>query len=86
MAHKKDKAAHGTGATRTRSDSGSKRMMAISSWAARSSCVTARDDGFRPGRNAGLGKDDTIYAKVAGRVRFEDHGTHGRVISILPVE
>ena len=31
-------------------------------------------------------KDDTIFAKIAGRVKFEDHGTHGRVISILPVE
>ena len=36
--------------------------------------------------NAGRGKDDTIFAKVAGRVRFENHGAHGRVISILPLE
>jgi ribosomal protein L27 len=35
---------------------------------------------------AGLGKDDTIYAKIAGRVKFENHGAHGRVISIQPVE
>src|SRR4029453_17619455 len=35
---RRDRAAHGTGATRIRSDSGSKRMMAISSRAARSSC------------------------------------------------
>ena len=41
---------------------------------------------FRPGLNAGLGKDDTIFAKTAGRVRFEDHGAKGRVISIQPLE
>ena len=36
--------------------------------------------------NKYLGKDDTIYAKIAGRVKFENHGAHGRVISIQPVE
>ncbi len=41
---------------------------------------------FRPGLNAGLGKDDTIFAKIAGRVRFEDHGARGRIISIQPLE
>jgi large subunit ribosomal protein L27 len=48
--------------------------------------VRQRGRRFRPGLNAGLGKDDTIFAKIAGRVRFEDHGAHGRVISVLPVE
>ena len=41
---------------------------------------------FQPGLNVGLGKDDTLFAKIAGRVRFEDHGARGRKISILPVE
>jgi len=36
--------------------------------------------------NAGIGKDDTIYAKITGRIRFENHGAHGRVISVLPQE
>jgi large subunit ribosomal protein L27 len=36
--------------------------------------------------NVGLGKDDTLYAKVAGRVRFENHGARGRKISVIPVE
>src|SRR5437762_2949388 len=40
----------------------------------------------RPGLNAGLGKDDTIFARIEGRVRFENHGARGRVISILPIE
>ena len=41
---------------------------------------------FQPGLNAGLGKDDTIFAKVAGTGPVRDHGARGRVISILPVE
>jgi large subunit ribosomal protein L27 len=34
----------------------------------------------------GIGKDDTIFAKVTGKVKFSDHGAHGRVISIIPVD
>ena len=30
-----------------------------------------------PGLNAGRGKDDTIFAKIDGKVRFEDHGAQG---------
>jgi large subunit ribosomal protein L27 len=40
---------------------------------------------FRPGQNVGRGKDDTLFAKVDGRVKFSDHGAHGRVISIEPI-
>ena len=39
---------------------------------------------FKPGTNVGLGKDDTLFATTAGRVQFEDHGSRGRVISIVP--
>jgi large subunit ribosomal protein L27 len=48
--------------------------------------VRQRGRRFRAGLNAGLGKDDTIFAKTAGLVRFENHGAHGRVISVLPRE
>src|SRR5438132_1092683 len=48
--------------------------------------VRQRGRRFRAGLNAGLGKDDTIFAKIEGRVRFEDHGARGRIISILPLE
>jgi large subunit ribosomal protein L27 len=41
---------------------------------------------FDPGLNVGLGKDHTLFAKVDGKVRFEDHGKHGRKISVIPVE
>jgi len=48
--------------------------------------VRQRGMRFRPGLNVGRGKDDTLFAKVSGRVKFSDHGAHGRVIDILPVK
>jgi hypothetical protein len=48
--------------------------------------VRQRGRRFRPGLNVGLGKDDTLFAKIGGRVKFEDHGARGRVISVHPVE
>jgi large subunit ribosomal protein L27 len=48
--------------------------------------VRQRGRKYLPGLNVGLGKDDTLFAKVAGRVKFEDHGQRGRFISIHPVE
>jgi large subunit ribosomal protein L27 len=47
--------------------------------------VRQRGRKFKPGLNVGLGKDDTLYAKVTGVVKFEDHGGHGRYISVHPV-
>jgi large subunit ribosomal protein L27 len=38
---------------------------------------------LKPGDNVGVGKDDTLYAKVPGVVRFEDKGHAGRFVSIL---
>lgn len=46
--------------------------------------VRQRGRRFNAGLNVGLGKDDTLFAKVTGTVRFEDHGSRGRFISILP--
>jgi large subunit ribosomal protein L27 len=48
--------------------------------------VRQRGRKFQPGINVGLGKDDTLFAKIDGRVKFEDHGARGRRISIHPVE
>ena len=48
--------------------------------------VRQRGRKFQPGLNVGLGKDDTLFAKIDGRVRFEDHGQRGRRISILPID
>ena len=48
--------------------------------------VRQKGTAFRPGRNAGLAKDHSVFAKVSGHVLFEDHGGRGRFISIVPVE
>lgn len=48
--------------------------------------VRQKGTSFKAGRNAGLAKDHSVFAKVAGRVVFEDHGGRGRFISIVPVE
>ena len=48
--------------------------------------VRQRGRKFLPGLNVGLGKDDTLFAKVPGRVKFSIHGGHGRKISILPLD
>lgn len=46
--------------------------------------VRQRGRKYKPGQNVGMGKDDTLFAKISGTVKFEDHGSRGRFISILP--
>ena len=48
--------------------------------------VRQRGTRHKPGLNVGRGKDDTLFARVSGVVRFEDKGRDGRFISVLPVE
>jgi large subunit ribosomal protein L27 len=48
--------------------------------------VRQRGTRHKPGLNVGRAKDDTLFARVTGVVRFEDRGTRGRFISVLPVE
>ena len=40
---------------------------------------------IKPGVNVGRGSDDTLFAKVTGRVTFTDHCKLGRYASIEPV-
>ena len=40
---------------------------------------------LKAGLNVGRGKDDTLFAKVGGRVKFSDRGNHGRFVSVEPV-
>ena len=85
MAHKK-----GQGSSRNGRDSNSQRLgvKAHDGNVVTGGTIIVRQRGrrFQAGLNAGLGKDDTIFAKTAGRVTFEDHGARGRVISIQPLE
>ena len=85
MAHKK-----GQGSSRNGRDSNAQRLgvKRFDGNIVTGGAILVRQRGrrFRPGLNVGLGKDDTLFAKIAGRVRFEDHGSRGRFISIVPAE
>ena len=45
--------------------------------------VRQRGTHFHPGVGVGIGKDDTLYARAAGTVRFTT-GRRGRTVSVLP--
>ena len=47
--------------------------------------VRQRGTRIKAGVNVGRGSDDTLFAKVSGRVKFSDHGNRGRFASIEPV-
>lgn len=81
FAHKK-----GQGSTKNGRDSESKRLGAK---AADGEYVTGgsilyRQRGTRiyPGKNAGIGSDDTVYAKIDGYVKFERLGRDRKQVSI----
>lgn len=48
--------------------------------------VRQRGTRFKPGENVGIGKDDTLYARVPGIVQFRDRGRMGRWVSVTAVE
>ena len=45
--------------------------------------VRQRGTRIKPGVNVGIGKDDTLYAKIPGVVHFRDRGRQGRFVNIL---
>ena len=85
MAHKK-----GQGSSRNGRDSNSQRLGVKAFGGERvtggSILVRQRGTKFQPGDNVGRGKDDTLFAKVPGIVRFRDRGRLGRFISIEAAE
>lgn len=80
MAHKK-----GQGSTRNGRDSGPqfRGVKLFGGQTARSGAIIVRQCGtpFKPGRNVGRGRDDTLFALADGVVEFR-----GRLVSILPAE
>ncbi|MFP5348488.1 MAG: 50S ribosomal protein L27 [Gammaproteobacteria bacterium] len=47
--------------------------------------VRQRGTQFHPGTNVGIGKDDTLFAKIDGRVKFDIKGPRSRkTVSVLP--
>ena len=47
--------------------------------------VRQRGTKFYPGLNVGIGGDDTLFAKVEGRVAFERMGRDKKKVSVYPV-
>ena len=84
MAHKK-----GVGSSRNGRDSNAQRLgvkkFGGQTVSGGSILVRQRGTRFKPGLNVGLGKDDTLFAKVSGVVNFKDKGARGRFINIEPL-
>ncbi len=85
FAHKK-----GVSSTRNGRDSESKRLgvkeQAGTLVKAGSILVRQRGTHFHPGLNVGIGKDDTLYAKIEGKVAFERKDRYRRKVSVYAVE
>jgi large subunit ribosomal protein L27 len=47
--------------------------------------VRQRGTRIKPGLNVGKGSDDTLFAKVTGRLKFIDRGNRGRFALVEPV-
>jgi large subunit ribosomal protein L27 len=48
--------------------------------------VRQRGTRIKPGDNVGLGKDDTLFAKVTGVIEFRDRGRMGKFVSVVAAE
>ena len=85
MAHKK-----GVGSSRNGRDSNAQRLgvKAFGGQLVTAGSIIIRQRGtrFKMGVNVGMGTDHTLFAKVEGKVRFQDKGQHGRFIHVDPLE
>jgi large subunit ribosomal protein L27 len=79
----------GAGSTRNGRDSHSQRLgvKAFGGELVTGGSIIVRQRGTRikPGENVGIGKDDTLYARVPGTVVFRDRGRMGKFVSIEAV-
>ncbi len=84
MAHKK-----GQGSSRNGRDSNSQRLgvKAFGGQKVSGGSIIVRQRGtrFKPGKNVGRGKDDTLFACINGFVEFQNRGQRGRFINIIPL-
>jgi large subunit ribosomal protein L27 len=85
MAHKK-----AGGSSRNGRDSNSNRLgvkrFAGQTVSGGTILVRQRGTPIKPGPNVGRGRDDTLFALIAGRVQFENRGRRGRFVRVDPVE
>src|SRR6187200_3086269 len=85
MAHKK-----GVGSSRNGRDSNAQRLglKKFGGEHVLGGNILARQRGtkWKPGKNVGRGKDDTLFALIEGVVKFEDKGRGGKFISVYPLD
>ena len=83
MAHKK-----GQGSSRNGRDSNSQRLgiKRFGGERVKGGAILVRQHGtkWKPGKNVGLAKDHTLFALADGFIRFEDKGSRGLRVSVLP--
>jgi large subunit ribosomal protein L27 len=83
MAHKK-----GVGSSRNGRDSHSQRLglKKFGGEKVRGGNILARQRGtkWKPGKNVGRGKDDTLFSLIDGVVKFENKGRLGKFVSVYP--
>lgn len=81
MAHKK-----GVGSSRNGRDSNSQRLgvkcYGGQTVTAGSILVRQRGTKIHPGQNVGKGKDDTLFAKITGIVKYEPFGKNKKRVSV----
>ncbi len=82
MAHKK-----GVGSSKNGRDSHGQRLgvKRFSGQVVTAGSIIVRQRGTRihPGQNVGRGKDDTLFAKVTGTVKFENFGRNRKRVSVI---
>jgi large subunit ribosomal protein L27 len=85
MAHKK-----GLGSSKNGRDSNAQRLgiKLFSGQVVPGGSIIVRQRGtrYKPGENVGIGKDDTLFAKVDGTVIWRDRGRMGKFVSVAPIE
>lgn len=85
MAHKK-----GLGSSKNGRDSNSQRLgvKVFGGQLVTGGSIIIRQRGtrYKAGENVGVGKDDTLYARIPGIVVFRDRGRMGKFVSIQEQE
>jgi len=80
----------GVGSTKNGRDSHAKRLgakLADGQYATAGSIIyRQRGTKILPGKNVGIGGDDTLFAKINGIVKFERVGKDKKQASVYPVE
>jgi large subunit ribosomal protein L27 len=82
MAHKK-----GVGSSRNGRDSNPK-MLGVKRYGgevvtAGSIIVRQRGTRIHPGENVGIGRDDTLFAKINGTIKFQNRGKDKKFVSVF---